>query len=106
MQLSRFLNMNPAKVKKKLSSVVEKIFKQLLMINKKISSKLVEEAIGNDLELTSQNLVLECKKQWEEWKRGEPVSGKIKLPKQKNLLRAVANMWCKLLNSQVTPCLS
>ena len=37
-------------------------------------------------------------------KKGEDVTKKAKLRKQVNLLRVVPNTWCKLLNSQVTPC--
>ena len=99
------LEYEPSKSQKEnLKCMWRKTFKQFLMISKRISTKLVEEMIGSDLELTAQNLVLECKKQWGERKKGETVSGKVKLPKQKNLLRAVPNTWCKLLNTQVTPC--
>ena len=99
------LEYEPSKSQKEnLKCMWRKTFKQFLMISKRISTKLVEEMIGSDLELTAQNLVLECKKQWGERKKGETVSGKVKLPKQNNLLRAVPNTWCKLLNTQVTPC--
>jgi len=38
---------------------------------------------GNDLEITVQNLIKECKKQWRK-EKGGTVSGKVKLPKKKN----------------------
>jgi len=93
----------PSKTQKEnLKYMWRNTFEQFLMINKGISAKLAEEMIGNDLEIKAQNLVLECKKQWEERKGGEAVSGKVKLPEQK--FHVIPNTWCKLLNSQVTPC--
>jgi len=37
-------------------------------------------------------------------KRRHEITSKVKVEKQNNLLRAVPNTWCKLVNSQITPC--
>ena len=99
------LEYEPSKTQKEnLKCFRRKTFKQFMMISKRTSTILVEEMIGVDMEKMAQKLVIECKKQWEERKRKEEITPKAKLEKQNNLLRAVPNTWCKLINSQVTPC--
>ena len=99
------LEYEPSKTQKEnVQRLWRKTFKQFLMISKRINTKLILEMAGSDIEKTAENLVSECKKQWENRKRGEDVAKKTKLRKQVNLLRAVPNTWCKLLNTQVAPC--
>ena len=99
------LEYEPSKTQKEnLKCFRRKTFKQFMMISKRTSTLLVEEMIGVDMEKIAQKLVIECKKQWEERKRKEEITPKAKLEKQNNLLRAVPNTWCKLINSQITPC--
>jgi len=57
-----------------LKCLCRKTFKQILIMNKRISIKLVEEMIGNDLKTSAQNLVLKYKKQRGERKGGEILS--------------------------------
>ena len=61
------------------------------MISKRTSTTLVEEMIGVDMEKMAQKVVIECKKQWKERKRGDEITPKVKVEKQNNLLRAVPN---------------
>ena len=75
-----------------------------MRISKRTSTALAEEMIDVDMEEMAQKMVLECKTQWEERKRGDEITPKVKLEKQNNLLRAVPNTWCRLINSQITPC--
>ena len=99
------LEYEPSKSQKKnLISFWRTTFKQFLMVSKRISTSIVEEMMGCDLEENAKNIVVECKKQWEQRKQNGGVNPKKRVPKSKNLLRAVPNTWCKLLNTQVTPC--
>ena len=75
-----------------------------MMFSKRTSTAIVEVILGVDMEKMAHKLVTECKKQWEERKRRHEITSKAKVEKQKNLLRAAPNTWCKLVNSQITPC--
>ena len=90
--------------KRNLSCFRRKTFKQFMMISKRTSTSMVEEMLGVDMEKMAHKLVIECKKQWEDRKGGLDITSKAKIEKQNNLLRAVPNTWCKLVNSQITPC--
>ena len=87
-----------------LKRLWRRTFKQFLMIKKRISTALVEEMTGSDLEVVAKNVVEECKKQWEQRKKKEEVSTKRRLQKKVNLLRGVPNTWCRLLDTQVALC--
>ena len=70
-----------------------------MMISKRTSTAIVKEMRGIDMEKIAHKVVIECNKQWEERKRGDEIISKAKVEKQNNLLRAVPNTWCKLVNS-------
>ena len=71
------LEYEPSKTQKEnVQRLWRRTFKQFLMISKRISTELIQEMAGSDIEKTAQNLVLECKKQWENRKKGEDVTKK------------------------------
>ena len=94
--------------KKILQLLWRRTFKQFLMINKRTSTYLVEEMIACDLPEIAQNVVHECKRQWQERKNHRNIRIKKRLKKKNNLLRGVPNTWCKLINNvvktQIKPC--
>ena len=73
------------------------------MISKRTSTAIEEEMLGVDMEKMAHKLVTECKNNGKR-EREDEITSKAKVEKQKNLLRAVLNTWCKLVNSQITPC--
>ena len=74
------------------------------MLKKRTQKVLVEEMINSDLEAIAENVVTQCKTQWEQRKNREDVSPKEPLKKGINFMRGVPNTWCTLVNTETTPC--
>jgi hypothetical protein len=100
------LEYEPSKTNREnLKALWRVTFKRFMLLKKRTSTELVEQMISCDLEKIVKSVVQDCKKKWEERKRGESISSKESNEKQVNLLRGVPNKWCELVNTHSNPCL-
>ncbi len=81
-------------------------FKQFLLISKRTNTQLINDMIRKDMVEISEATVATCLEQWEERKLFQKVTRRFPQLTRKNGLRGVPNTWCKLINSQVRPCIS
>ena len=60
--------------------------------------------INSGLKEISDNVVNECRRQWQQRKAYQEVESKKQLEKRINWLRCVPNTWYTLVNAQSTNC--